>query len=271
MKSIKLTSIIIAIAAIFTACKKANIISQNDSKNLISKKMIMNYHGETLEYTVKFTRESENVTIEGKDAKRVKDIVKSNKRAFAYFKSETEIDMYNNVDEYYLSKHMEVRYNNRIGENSIANSTTVNGGVRVYFYRHADFNTLYQTHYVDFTSPQYSFKIYLKDWSCNDLDNWCYSGYTRTLYGYTNPWVGNTQNDSYSSMKIVREDPTIYNYNTFEVVLFQDANYGGKALCIVMPLGQDVKYVAHLSDYRKSGLLGTWNDTVSSDYGFYNY
>ena len=38
-----------------------------------------------------------------------------------------------------------------------------------------------------------------------------------------------------------------------------------------MPLGQANKDVAHLSDYRKSGLLGTWNDTVSSDYGFYNY
>lgn len=63
MKPIKLTSIIIATVAIFTACKKVSVINQNDSKNWISKKMTMNYHGETLEYIVKFTRVSENVIV----------------------------------------------------------------------------------------------------------------------------------------------------------------------------------------------------------------
>lgn len=39
----------------------------------------------------------EKVIVEGKDAARVKEIVNTNKNAFAYFKSETEIEMYNNV------------------------------------------------------------------------------------------------------------------------------------------------------------------------------
>lgn len=267
MQKLKLTSIIIAIIATFASCKK-DTLKTEELKDAITKNMSMNYHGEQLQYSVKFSRTSEKVIVEGKDAARVKEIVNTNKNAFAYFKSETEIEMYNNVNDYYIRNNM-VNNGNRVGVTSTTNSTTGNGGVRVYFYRHADFSTLYQTHYVDFSSPQYSFKMYVYNGS--DLANSTYAGYTRTLYGYTNSWVGNTQNDSYSSMRIVREDPAIYNYNFFEVILFQDANYGGKALGIVMPLGQANKDVAHLSDYRKSGLLGTWNDTVSSDYGFYNY
>lgn len=182
--------------------------------------------------------------------------------------------MYNSVDEYYIKNKMIEKIGFRVIENTSTNSTNSNGGIRVYFYRHADFNTLYQTHYVDYASPQQSFKMYV--YTGNDLDNSTYAGYTRTLHGYTNTWVGSMQNDSYSSMKIIQESPFIWGlnymqYNSFEVVLFQDVNYGGKALGIFMPLGLSEKTIPHLSDYRKSGLLGTWNDTVSSDYGFYNY
>ena len=69
--------------------------------------------------------------------------------------------------------------------------------------------------------------------------------HTRTLHGYTNTWVGSMQNDSYSSMKIIQISfiwgLNYMQYNSFEVVLFQDVNYGGKAIGYFMPLGLSEK------------------------------
>ena len=122
MQKLKLTSIIIAIIATFASCKK-DTLKTEELKDAITKNMSMNYHGEQLQYSVKFSRTSEKVIVEGKDAARVKEIVNTNKNAFAYFKSETEIEMYNNVNDYYIRNNM-VNNGNRVGVTSTTNSTT---------------------------------------------------------------------------------------------------------------------------------------------------
>ncbi len=105
---------------------------------------------------------------------------------------------------------------------------------------------------------------------CNDGTNNSCPTYSMSLIGKRVNWVGGSNNDCISSIRLRN-----YQYNTFAgvvtITLFQDADYGGKAIAFYFPqyIYTYDQTVNHLSDYKINSLLKTWNDRTSSYECFY--
>ncbi|MEZ5026725.1 MAG: hypothetical protein R2739_09110 [Chitinophagales bacterium] len=114
MKSIKITSIIIALIAIFTACKKENITKQTEPKDYITTNMKMNYYGKILEYTVKYSPSTDIRKVEGKDAIEAQKIVDSYPNSVTVFDTKNEVHFFRDKLDYYY-------YISTLNKNTLAN------------------------------------------------------------------------------------------------------------------------------------------------------
>ncbi|MCB0508949.1 MAG: hypothetical protein KDD21_11685 [Bacteroidetes bacterium] len=270
MKSIKITSIIIALIAIFTACKKENITKQTEPKDYITTNMKMNYYGKILEYTVKYSPSTDIRKVEGKDAIEAQKIVDSYPNSVTVFDTKNEVHFFRDKLDYYY--YISTLNKNTLANRQIASNSGNLGYSRqntdFWFYRDANTSNLIISDNINtmYTSAQ----TFMLRQPCNDGTNNSCPTYSMSLIGKRVNWVGGSNNDCISSIRLRN-----YQYNTFAgvvtITLFQDADYGGKAIAFYFPqyIYTYDQTVNHLSDYKINSLLKTWNDRTSSYECFY--
>lgn len=256
MKQFKISLLVVMIITLVTSCKKENVLKKTDSKDYQTTNMKMDYYGEQLEYTVKFNPKTNDLRVEGKDAERVKEIINSHPNALASVKCETEFTFYNHKNEFYNEeeKHFQEKSHSRIvAEGDLA---TVN------FYRDVNYVNLSRTAIIN-QNIKYSFAQYEP---CNAADNWCATGSYLYRSGVKNPWVGNSENDSYSSIRITGINVLGVPVNTtIRVILHEDINYGGGAIQFQLYSNNNVlNGIPNLKNYKNNIFLKTWNDRASS-------
>ena len=85
-------------------------------------------------------------------------------------------------------------------------------------------------------------------------------------------WVGNSNNDVISSIRLRNFYDNGFG-GVVTITLFQDANYGGKAIAIYFPqyIYAYDQTVNQLSIYKINSLLKNWNDRTSSYECFYPF
>lgn len=285
MKSIKILSIIIALIAIFTACKKENITKLNETKGFKIANMKMNYYGKTLDYTVKYNPSTKEIQVSGKDANEFNQITAKYKNAVAMYTSENDVTFFNTTDEYYayVFRNMINKPQNRIIKNEQENNLVYIQEITTQLYEHINYANLLRTSTFDnlnFANININnFTVYQK---CgNDgTDNWCTSNYTVSSLGVKESWISDRDNDKYSSFRITDtriadnqqwpSNLTFYQYNWMQIVFFQDVNFGGKAIGFNKPVNPLVKL--EVPDLRAKiiGAYGAnWNDRISSFYQFF--
>jgi hypothetical protein len=288
MKTFKISTIIIAVIAIFSSCKKENITKQRDVKDFTSTNMKMNYYGKILEYTIKYSPSTNQVKVEGKDAGQFNEITKKYKNPVALYTSENEITFYNTTDEYYayVFRNMINKTNARVGNDQTSNSVHNQQTVTTTLFEHINYSSLLRTSSFDNwnlgTYFSQSFTVYQKCGNDN-TDNWCPTNYTVSTKGVKETWISDRDNDKYSSFKVIDQSSLIddggypfpnesFNqYNFMQIVFFQDANYGGKAIGWNKPINSAIKIeVSDLRTKKINAFGNTWNDRISSFYQFFS-
>lgn len=292
MKTFKISTIIIAVIAIFSSCKKENITKQRDVKDFTSTNMKMNYYGKILEYTIKYSPSTNQVKVEGKDAVQFNEITKKYKNPVALYTSENEITFYNTTDEYYayvFRNMINNKPNARVGNEQTSNSVnTVHNlqTVTTTLFEHINYSSLLRTSSFDNwnlgTYFSQNFTVYQKCGNDN-TDNWCPTNYTVSTKGVKETWISDRDNDKYSSFKVIDQSSPIddggypfpnesFNqYNFMQIVFFQDANYGGKAIGWNKPMNSAIKIeVSDLRTKKINAFGNTWNDRISSFYQFFS-
>ena len=273
MKSIKIISIIIALLAITTSCKKENITTQNEPNDYVATaNMKMNYYGKVLEYTVMRSNSTGKSKLVGKDSKLASEIISSNKNSVAIFESPNEITYFKNIGDYAYYRKLDKSFykNNREGNVTPINNITTSTDFTIKLYQHTNYQNLMQQH--DFNSRAQGIDNFVMYYDCNQIEhnffkgdmttqNDC-AGQTVQLNGFKVPWVGSNQNDSYSSIQLLKNSSVTGAY--YDVVFFQDANFGGKAF-VLQYRGYNFG-VPNLKDYRFNAYQQDWNDSVSSYY-----
>ncbi|HNY54095.1 MAG TPA: hypothetical protein PKI86_00650 [Chitinophagales bacterium] len=242
---------------LFLSCKKETALKDAEPKDFQATNMKMNYYGKTLEYTVKYSPSTKKLVVEGKDAKQVQEIISSHPNALASVKSETEFTFYNHKNEFYNEEEKHFQDKSRIKNNRLM---AVGDLADVKFYKDANYVNLIRTSIIN-TSTKYNFAQYQP---CNAAGNWCTTGSFLNRSGVQNPYVGNSENDAYSSLSIVNR------YNilgvlqpiTVRIILHEDSNYGGGA--IQFELTNTNTGIPQLSAYKNNIFLKTWNDRASS-------
>ena len=268
MKQLKITTLILAIIATFASCKKENLTEPTD---YISTNMKMNYYGKVFEYTVRRSPSTNKSDVVGRDANQVKEILKSNQNSIAIFETPTEITYFKNIGDYAYHRKLDKSFikNNRIsttGETDDVQSTDFS----IKLYQHSNFQNLMQQH--DFNSRAQGSDNFTLYYDCNQIESNFFTGNQTTqndcagqtvqLNGFKVPYVGNNQNDSYTSIEILKNSSTTGIY--CDVVFFQNSNFGGKAF-VLQYRGNNVE-VANLKNYRFNAYQQNWNDSVSSYY-----
>lgn len=243
---------------LFTSCKKEATVKQIEPKDYQVSNMKMNYYGKTLEYIVKYSPSTKKLVVEGKDAKQVQEIINSHPNALASVKSETEFTFYNNKHEFYNEEeeHFQQKSKTKTNNNLLYGEDLAD----VKFYKDANYVSLVRTSTIN-TSSKYNFAQYQP---CNAADNWCTYGSYLYRTGIQNSWIGNIENDSYSSLSITNK------YNilgimqpiTVRIILHEDANYSGGA--IQFELTNYDTGIPKLSAFKNNIFLKTWNDRASS-------
>lgn len=266
MKKNKIISIIVALLAMVTSCKKENVINSNDKNRLF--KLSMDYYGEKLEYSVNYNPITQERKVEGKDANRVSQILNQAPNGVIYFKSENEIYFFNNkLDFYAYGKNEDMKNvkDQRVSNTNNSNIiTSQNATVR--FYRHTNYVDQMDVRTVDQYTPVQSFVLYYNCGS-NINDNWCTNGVPNIASGFKVASVPSGTNDNLSSFKI--ESPLTHNKD-FWLVLFMDGNFSGRTIAFKLDAYQQVKTIPDLTQWRRVGWFnGSWNDQVSSYQGYY--
>ncbi len=285
MKLLKITSIIIAVTAIFVSCKKENITKQIEQKDFIVTNMKMKFGNEILEYTTKYSPSTNTGIIEGKDAKRFNELNKKYKESVAIYNSETEVTFYKTKNEL-LAEIANKNNGRRLAENMNVNIVNKVISNTINFYRNTFQDDLLNTFIVknhqgnnlggiDAASTQ-SFQFYTP---LNDgTDN-----YGPTIYTVNTPGIKRSSlgydNDRYSSLEVITTAnyatglPT-YNpavdYSSFMLICFQNTNNGGKAIGFqkLNNVTLNIK-VDKLSQKRFNVYGSDWNDSFSSYWAFY--
>lgn len=255
---------VIVSTLLFTSCKKETTLKQAEPKDYQSSNMKMKYYGETLEYTVKYSPSTQKLVVEGKDVKRVQEIISTHPNALASVKSETEFTFYNHKNEFYNEEEKE--RNKKLNRISSTNATAIFGGnLYVQFFKDINYSVLSRNINITYNTPKFNFPLYQP---CNAADNWCPTGGQIYRYGEKNPNVGSSQNDSYSSFKTFQAGGAPV--EPVRVILHEDANYGGGA--IQFELTQYTSYaplyvaggIPDLTKYKNNIFLKTWNDRATS-------
>jgi hypothetical protein len=265
MSVLKTTTIIVAIIAIFASCKKENNITKNNEpKDYSSVHLKMNYYGQALEYTVKYSPSTRTTKTEGKDASRVLQVLEQAPNGVVFFESENQIIFFNNkIDFYDYTKKESLKNNSRL-EAQAQNQFVQNATVK--FYRNVNFVDQMDIRTVDqFTAAQ-NFVLYYHCGS-NLNDNWCTNGVPNYASGFKVASVPNGTNDNLSSFTI--ESPQTYDKD-FWLILHQDGNFGGRHIAFKLPAYQQQFSIASLTNWKKIAWVnGSWNDSVSSYEGYY--
>lgn len=274
MKSNKINIIVIALIVIFTSCKKENLKNQTEPKDFVkTANMKMNYYGKILEYTVLRSPSTGQSKLTGEDAVLANEIINKNKNSVAIFESENEITFFNNIGDYAFHRKIDKSFkrNNRISvSNTVDDVQTSDFSIKLY--QHANYQNLLQQH--DFNSRAQGLQNFVLYYDCNQIEhnffkgdmttqNDC-AGQTAQLNGFKVPWVGSSQNDTYTSVELIKNTNITGVY--CDIVFFQNADFGGKAF-VLQYRGNNVR-VPNLSNYRFNAYQQTWNDSVSSYYSY---
>jgi|JI6StandDraft_1071083.scaffolds.fasta_scaffold97268_1 hypothetical protein len=295
MKQLKITTLIVAIIATFASCNKENnIVKNNEAKDFKTANIKMKYGKEIIEFTVKHSPSTNKVEITGKGAARRNELVEKYNESVALFTSETEFTFYKNRNDFYAatfkdktSNRLASNTNNQLGSNYNVLTT------KIEFFQHSDYGNLLRTDYVynhrrvpgqswifD-AALNLQFTFYVKSNLSDDegTDNYMPTPIVLNVPGVQNPWVGSGDNDSYSSLKVtnyntlLNTDTNPYvtqptNYNFFQLICFQDVNYGGKAIAFGNSTSSSSFInINRLKDYRiysQFCFACSWNDRFSS-------
>jgi hypothetical protein len=269
MQNFKLTTIIIAIIAIFASCKKDSLKTVNP-KDFTSTNMKMDYYGKTLEYTVKYSQSTNIVKVEGKDATEVIAIHKKYPNAIALIENKNSFKLFNDNKDYYYNVLNESKSNARLINSNSNNIVSACGPIQstTKFYQNDNYSgTLYLTQNTSTgCSPTQGF--FLRQ-PCNDgTSNSCPTFYVSSP-GIKNNWIGSSANDEITSFTVLHSlDPGTW-IGTMKVTLYQDANLGGNAIAFVFPYSSTLQGITNLKNYKINTLLKTWNDRTSSYEIFY--
>jgi hypothetical protein len=102
---------------------------------------------------------------------------------------------------------------------------------------------------------------------------------TQNRRGFDVSWVGKENNDKLSSFKIDSYNALLGKTSAatfsqlssnlgFNLVLFEHANFKGKAISFYIDMCNPRREVNRLTIYLFTGWFATWNDKVSSYYGY---
>lgn len=230
----------------------------------IKDKVSINYsiEGKTYNFTCNVDENGKPIWIETPDNQKVVSYFKAHPTAVTELGENGSSLVYPSQDAY-VTKELE-RVNSRAG--AYCSGGKANGTAIVGFYKHIDYNTLlfqrqpdlyddYTTYYGGLSS----------DFFANNVST---AGQTIKTSGFKIPYVGNSNNDQISSVLVASTTNDTYIYNKqFTVVLFEHANYGGKALALPSCKQLDV---TNLTTYRMVWFFVSWNDKVSSITGYYS-
>lgn len=264
MKQIKFLVCALTISTfLFTSCKKETTLKQTEPKDFQTSKMKMNYYGEILEYTVKYSPSTKKLVVEGKDAVRVQEIVKSHPNSLASVKSETEFTFYNHKNEFYNEEEKE----RAKSSHRLTGFPSQYTNIYIQFFQHINYNTVMRTVNITPTTPAYNFTQYAP---CNAADNWCSTGSSLYRIGEKNPNIGSAQNDQYSSLKTYAIGGPFNGVEPVRVILHENDNFGGGAIQfeLTVATSSGPLYVQggipDLTKYKNNILLKTWNDRATS-------
>jgi hypothetical protein len=270
MKSIKITTIIVAIIATFASCKKENsIIKNTDPKDFTTANMRMNYYGKILEYTVKYSPSKDIRIIEGKDAAFVQQLQDTYKSSITVFDKKNETHFFKDKQDYYY-------YISNINNNTTYRKKNTTNNEVGYSRQNTDFwfyRDAYRTNLIisDNINTLYTpVQTFMLRQPCNDGTNNSCPTYTMNYIGKKVSWVGDNNNDCISSIRLRNYQQNSY-AGVVTITLFQDINFGGNAIAFYFPqyvFTYDM-YVDNLKDYKINSLLKKWNDRTSSYECFY--
>jgi hypothetical protein len=273
MKQLKISLFVVMFIALTTSCKKEfNPSKETKPKDYQATNMKMNYYGKILEYTVKYSPSTNTRIVEGKDALEAQKIADAYPNSVTVFDKPNEVHFFRDKpDYYYYISTLTPVSNKRTGSNNNTSQIlTPNQSTAFVFYKDAfTINELISDYINTSSTPTQSFMLRQP---CNDGTNNSCATYTANFIGKRVNWVGNSNNDVISSIRLRNFYDNGFG-GVVTITLFQDANYGGKAIAIYFPqyIYAYDQTVNQLSIYKINSLLKNWNDRTSSYECFYPF
>ncbi len=276
------------------ACKKETLKSNKILENEIflkkygittdSNHISLKYKNNIYEYTSVVDKSNVTVDLVEKDATIVKNIIDELPNAVALILSKDSIYLFDNYDEY--QKYIHIAYpikHPNSGNSSRTNSTGNSYAVAAQFFKHAYFNEVLRTEFFGdlsdnggTVSPISSYQTYV-NCAAGSPDTYCPTGQYYNAPGFSIPNIGTSQNDQFSSIRIsdlsISTPLIAHRYTRYQVICFENANYGGLALAFKGNLFSSSPYnvnedADNLTEWKRNVFYKTWNDQISSIKGF---
>ena len=261
MKQINVYICIMAVAVIMLgSCSKEKAHFAQTS--IVEHQLKMSYKGIEYEYTVNYDEVTQKAAAVGKDAKFVENLLNKNDKGLVFFTADNRIEFFDNEMVEYAHTHQ--LDNSKAEENRqmVCNTTVKDANTR--FYRHINYVDMMNQLIFNPNSSNMSVNHYTPG-SSNINDNWNQNGIVN-VQGYALGSVPSGTNDNISSIKILSAG---YN-KSFYLILFQDSGFSGRAIGFELPSCINEKPVSDLTQWRRVGWFnGSWNDQISSYYGYY--